>query len=149
MTSDAIWVKLGPRAISFANGTVGFIQSEMDVGDTRLQGCTPEAALLHRFDRPTAFEICTQVCRHVTMPPGAPSYATTTVVGGKLVAMAAHGGVLGVWHEGGPPTFYSLAEMAQPVLAHEWPAMALTDGKVIDVIARGDKTFVLIRIPAS
>jgi hypothetical protein len=35
------------------------------------------------------------------------------------------------------------------VLAHEWPAMALTDGKVIDVLARGDKSFVVIRIPAT
>ena len=32
------------------------------------------------------------------------------------------------------------------VLAHEWPAMALSNGKVIDVLARGPKTFVVIRI---
>ena len=75
----------------------------------------------------------------------------TTMAGwlGKLVAIAAHGGVLGVWREGAQPVFYSLPEDAHPVLAQEWTAMAMTDGKVIDVIARGDETFVIVRIPAT
>jgi hypothetical protein len=34
-------------------------------------------------------------------------------------------------------------------MAQEWPAMAMTDGKVIDILARGAKGFVVIRIPAN
>ena len=44
-----------------------------------------------------------QTCRvGEAMPPGAPDFSATTVVGGKLVAIASHGGVLGVWREDGP-----------------------------------------------
>jgi hypothetical protein len=57
--------------------------------------------------------------------------------------------VLGVWREGAQPVFYGLAEDTSPVLAHEWPAMALTDGKVIDVLARSDTSFVVLRVPAN
>lgn len=114
-----------------------------------LQGCTADAAVFHERLHPDSLTICTDDCRAVTVPTGAPQFATTTVVGGKLVAIASYNGVLGVWREGAAPTFYSLPENARPVLAHEWPAMALTDGKVIDVLARGETSFVVIRIPAS
>ncbi len=121
---------------------------EREVKSTVLLGCTPEAALLRDRDQRKPFEICTDTCRVVKLPTGAPDFSATTVVAGKLVAIASHGGVLGVWREDGPPVFYGLPQVADPVLAHEWPAMAMTDGKVIDVIARGGNTFVVIRIPA-
>src|SRR4029079_7960172 len=118
---------------------------DQDVAGARLQGCTPDAALFHQTAKPKQLVICTDTCRNAIIPAAAPEYAATTVIDGKLVAIAAHDGVLGVWREDAPVVFFGLPENAQPVLAHEWPAMALTDGKVIDVIARGAKTFVLIR----
>ena len=83
------------------------------------------------------------------MPAGAPEFSATTVVAGKLVAVAAHSGVLGVWREGSAPVFYALGDDASPVLAHEWPAMVMTDGKVLDVLSRGSKSFDIVRVPAN
>lgn len=164
MTKDRVWGQNGETAVSFGGGRPVF---QKDLGPPvrnepvpmlgprpprtypHLQGCTPDAALFHDRLNVGALAICTDDCRTAQLPSGAPEYATTTVVGGKLVAIASHGGVLGVWREGAQPVFYALPETARPVLAHEWPAMALTDGKVIDVIARGETSFLVIRIPAA
>jgi hypothetical protein len=146
MTRDRVWTQDAQTAVAFGGGRPVF---RKDLAGARLQGCTADAALFHQFDQPKQLAICTDDCRVVNIPPAAPVYAATTVVAGKLISIAAHNGVLGVWREHDAPVYYSLPEQAQPVLAHEWPAMALTNGKVIDVIARGTKTFVLIRIPAA
>ena len=34
------------------------------------------------------------------------------------------------------------------VHVREWPLLALTDGKVIDVLARGANGYVIVRVPA-
>ncbi len=173
LTKDRVWGANDNTAISFGGGRPVFRkrlgesvprQDPRDLvpstapraylgsGPTHdfiLQGCTADAAVFHERMRPNELTICSDDCRAVTLPTGAPEVATTTVVGGKLVAIASYNGVLGVWREGAPATFYALPENARPVLAHEWPAMALTDGKVIDVLARGETSFVVIRIPAS
>jgi len=112
-------------------------------------GCTPDVALLRSIDPKKPFLICTDDCRSVNLPDGAPEQSAATVVGGKLLAIASHNGVLGVWREGTAPQFFGLPEHADPVMAQEWPAMAMTDGKIIDILARGTKGFVVIRIPAS
>ena len=114
-----------------------------------LQGCTADAAIVRVRRRPREVAVCTSECRKVVIPSGAPESSALTVVGGKLRAIATHAGVLGVWSEDAPPRFYALPVQAKPVRAYEWPAMALTDGKVIDIIARGGNTFVVIRIPVS
>lgn len=145
LTKDRAWTQTFSTAISFGAGRPTFKKELRE----RLQGCTPDAALFHASAQPDTLVICSDDCRTAKIPTGAPEYSTTTVVGGKLVAIASHGGVLGVWREGAEPTFYALPEAATPVLAHEWPAMALTDGKVIDVIARSSKSFVVIRVPAA
>ena len=113
-----------------------------------LLGCTREGSLERTGGVPQGFQICTQTCRKVGLPTGAPTYSTTTIVGGKLVAIAEHDGVLGVWREDGSKLFYALPSPAKPVMAHEWPAMATTDGNVIDVLARPGKGFAVVRIPA-
>ena len=146
LTRDRVWVQDATGAVVFGGGKP---VARKEVGGAHLQGCTPDAALFHQLARPKQLVVCADECRNVAIPSAAPEYAATTIVGGKLVAIAAHDGVLGVWREDAPVAFYALPEAAQPVLAHEWPAMALTDGKVIDVIARGAKTFVVVRIPAS
>ena len=145
LTRDRVWAQDAETAFSFGGSRPLF---RKDLAGARLQGCTNDAALFHHFDKPKQLAICSDDCRAATIPSGAPTYSATTVVNGKLVSIAAHNGVLGVWRENQAPVFYAMPESAKPVLAHEWPAMALTDGKVIDVIARGVKTFVLIRIPA-
>jgi hypothetical protein len=112
-------------------------------------GCTTDTALLRQLDPQKPFLVCTDDCHTVSLPSGAPEQSATTVVGGKLVALASHNGVLGLWREGTGPVFFGLPDHADPVMAQEWPAMAMTDGKVIDILARGAKGFVVIRIPAN
>lgn len=145
MTKDRVWTSRGTTALAFGGG-MPVTTPEIDY--STLQGCTADVAIFRNARTDQVF-VCSDACRKVQLPSGAPAYSALTAVGGKLVAIASHAGVLGVWREGAPPVFYSLPEMAKPVLAHEWPAMAMTDGKVIDVIARGTKTFVVIRIPAA
>ena len=146
LTNDRAWVSTGTGVLAFGgNKPVVMRANPFFV----LMGCTNDAAVLRALDPHKPFLICTDDCRTVTIPTGAPELATVTSVGGKLVALASHGGVLGVWHEGGRVEFFGLPEVADPVMAQEWPAMAMTDGKVIDVLARGAAGFVVIRIPAS
>ncbi len=145
LTADRAWTQTFDTAISFGGGRPTFKKPL----NLRLQGCTAEAALFHDRNHPDTLMICSDDCRTTKIPATAPQFATTTVVGGKLISIASHGGVLGVWREGAAPVFYALPEAATPVLAHEWPAMALTDGKVLDVLARGAKSFVVIRVPAT
>ncbi len=145
MTRDRAWAQTLGDVFAFGGGRPIL---RKPLGYVVLQGCTADAALFRDRSVAKSLVICADDCRKVTVPTGAPDNAATTIVGGKLVAIAAHGGVLGVWRETGKPTFYSLPEDARPVLAQEWTAMAMTDGKVIDVIARGAETFVIVRIPA-
>jgi hypothetical protein len=143
---DGAEVPIDPDAavpVCLSNGAI-----KTSHGGTQLLGCTSDGSLERAGGQPQKFVICTQTCRTAALPKGAPSFATTTLVDGKLVAIVEHGGVLAVWRETGEPAFYSLPSPAHPVLAHEWPAMAQTDGKVIDVLARGEKSFVIVRIPA-
>ncbi len=148
MTADRVWVMANaPEVFSFGGGRP--LARVPVAGFSGLQGCTSDAAIVRRRNQPREVEICSDVCRKVNVPSGAPESAAVTAVGGKLRAIAAHGGVLGVWSEDKPPVFYALPAQAHPVLAHGWPAMAMTDGKVIDVIARDATSFVVIRVPAT
>jgi hypothetical protein len=142
LTGDRAWV-------TSSNSVIGFGVDPTVVVPSRgmLIGCTNEGAIVREGDLPQRLLVCTADCRPTTMPTGAPERATLALVAGKLVAIAEHGGVLGVWREDGKKTFFALPETAHLVMANEWPTMALTDGKVIDVIARGTKTYVVIRLP--
>lgn len=148
MTNDRVWVMANePEVFSFGGGKP---LERMPVAlYSGLQGCTTDAAIVRQRNQHRAVEICTDKCRKVSIPSGAPEYATVTAIGGKLKAIAAHGGVVGVWSEDKPPVFYALPIKAMPMYAHDDPAMALTDGKVIDVLARGEGKIVMIRIPAA
>jgi len=147
MTNDRVWVMAnGPEVFGFGGGKP--LARYPVAAFTGLQGCTPDVAIVRNRERPSELELCGDACRKVKLPSGAPAESAVTAVGGKVRAIAAHDGVLGVWAEDKKPAFYALPVQAKPVLAHEWPAMALSNGKVIDVIARGEKTFVVIRIPA-
>jgi hypothetical protein len=144
LTRERVWLQTGAVGATAFGGARPTQRARIAGG--RLQGCTPSAAL---FRSTRHVIVCGDDCAEQAYPAGAPKSAALTEVDGKLVAIASHGGVLGVWRDGQPPTFYALPDhQTRPVLAHEWPAMALTNGKVIDIIARSAATFVIIRIPA-
>jgi hypothetical protein len=147
MTNDRVWVVANEPEV-FAFGAGKPLERIAVSAFSGLQGCTTDAAIVRRRDRHREVDICTDRCRKVSIPASAPEYATVTAIGGKLRAVAAHGGVVGVWSEDKPPVYYSLPVKAMPMYAHADPALALTDGKVIDVLARGDGKVVLIRLPA-
>lgn len=146
LTSDRAWVSTGTGILAFGGAKPMVMRANPFY---IMLGCTPDTALLRSLDPRKPFLVCTDDCRTVNLPTGAPELSAATVVGGKLIALASHNGVLGLWREGTGPVFFGLADHADPVMAQEWPAMAMTDGKVIDILARGAKGFVVIRIPAN
>jgi hypothetical protein len=147
LSADRAWTEADGQTIAFGGGRPT-LRTPLP-GVLAPYGCTAEGALFRDRVHPDKHAICIDDCRAVTLPAGAPRLATTTFVAGKLVAISQHGGVLGVWREGAKPAFFALPDShASPLFEGELPAMALTDGKVIDVVARGKDTFVVIRIPA-
>lgn len=81
-----------------------------------LLGCSADAALLHRFDS-THYAVCSDACRGVDFP-GTRASAVAAVAGGKVVAFAARGHVLGVYAEGKPAVFYALEKPFTPTFAY-------------------------------
>jgi hypothetical protein len=146
LTTDRAWVSTGTGILAFGGAKPMVMRANPFY---IMLGCTTDTALLRSLDPHKPFLVCTDDCRTVNIPSGAPEQSAATVVGGKLVALASHNGVLGLWREGSGPVFFGLPAHADPVMAQEWPAMAMTDGKVIDILARGAKGFVVIRIPAN
>lgn len=113
-----------------------------------LLGCAPEGVMFRLGDGSPSYLLCDDSCATAQVP-GAPDMSSVGVVNGKLVAAAMHGGVIAVYHQaGGLPTFYGLPEAMRLVHVREWPLLALTDGKVIDVLARGATGYVIVRVPA-
>lgn len=111
-------------------------------------GCAMEGFVFRVGAGTPKYAVCDDQCREAQVA-GAPDLSSVAVVGGKLVAIGLHGGVLGVWREaGGAPTFYGLPEPLRLVRVREWPLMALTDGTSIDVLAHGASGYYVIRVPA-
>jgi hypothetical protein len=118
-------------------------------GFITMLGCANEGVMFRLGDGAPSYLLCDDTCATGQIP-GAPDMSSVGVVGGKLVALAMHGGVLAVYHQaGGAPTFYGLPEAMRLVHVREWPMMALTDGKVLDVLARGAEGYFIVRVPAS
>ena len=137
LSGDRGWLVAGDHLIAVAGGT-------FDLGPSQGQliGCTPAGALVRSLEDARRILVCAKACKPVEMATGAPDGAVLTDAGGKLVAIAAHAGVLGVWRDDNTKAFYALPADAQPRLA-------LTDGKVIDVLAEGDQGFVVVRLPGA
>jgi hypothetical protein len=118
-------------------------------GYNALLGCTADGVMFRIGDGSPQYLLCDDTCATAQVP-GAPDMSSIAVVGGKLVAAAMHGGVIAIYKQaGGPPTFYGLPEAMRLVHAREWPIIALTDGKVIDVLARGAAGYFIVRVPAT
>jgi hypothetical protein len=110
-------------------------------------GCTADGAVFRLGDSPT-YVVCDDACGTFNIPD-APEPSAVTTIGGKAVAIGLHGGVVGVWRQaGGAPTFYGLPEPMRLVQYHDWPLLALSDGKTIDVLAHGEHGYYVIRVPA-
>lgn len=137
LSGDRAWLVAGDHLLALAGGT-------FDLGPSQGQliGCTPAGALVRSLEDPRRILLCAKDCKPIEMGTGAPDGATLTVAGGKLLAIAEHAGVLGVWRDDNTRTFYALPADAQP-------RIALTDGKVVDVLAEGDKGFVVVRLPGA
>lgn len=147
LTKDRIWV-MGTNNEVFAFGGGRPLVRIPVPPFSGLQGCTSDAALVRERSGSHSVMICADQCRTVAMPRGAPASSAITEAGGKLRAIASHAGVLGVWSEDKPPVFYALPTQARPVRAGASTAMALSNGKVIDILAHDAKGYVVIRIPA-
>jgi hypothetical protein len=111
-----------------------------------LIACTADAWIQEAGDRMR--DVCTPDCRHATLPRGAPDGASVTVIGGKLVTLVSHAGVVGVWREDGSHAFFAAQGPTSPVLARGG-GIAMTDGKVIDLLQHDDRGLVILRVPVS
>jgi hypothetical protein len=72
------------------------------------------------------------------------------IVGGKLLAVTSHGGVVAVWTEGAKrPAFYGLPEPVQIAQPTGATVLALTDGTNVEALATNAKgQFVTLRVTA-
>jgi len=104
-----------------------------------LLGCTADAALLHQRDA-SHYVVCTDQCRVAVLEGMRPS-KIATLAGDQVVAAVLRDHVLGVWREKGPPTYYTTGK-------HLTLKLAVSDGKVLDLIAESGDGLVIVRVPA-
>lgn len=140
LTRDKVWLSSAETVYALTAGPA----VSMPAGG-ELLGCSAEAALL--YNGAGGYQVCTDQCRQAMVADAQHLMAATTV-GGKLVGVTSHGGVVAVWREGAPsPAFYALPHPINLTLNNDRPPMALTDGKVIDVVADDEGKVVTIRVP--
>ncbi|MGE0872882.1 MAG: hypothetical protein AB7P03_30280 [Kofleriaceae bacterium] len=145
LTATRAWIAGAGQFISFDDaGAVPHVLTEHI-----MLGCTDRAALAH-LPNTTRFAVCSDACRVATVkartspPTAAPagSSVVATVVGDRVAVIDTQDRVLGVMSETTAPRFYALPT---PVRLH----YAITDGKVLDVVASKDAgELVIVRIPA-
>ncbi len=134
MTATHGWVGDSAQAISFDDtNAVPHLLPQHE-----LLGCTADTALLHKLAS-SHYVACKDTCRTVEMP-NLTSTHVATVAAGKVQAIRARGGVIGVWRESATPLFYATGIALTPI-------MATSDGKVIDVLGTSDDGVLIVRIP--
>jgi hypothetical protein len=140
----------GPSCLTATKGWVGgetqFVTFD-ETGATphvlpqhELLGCGDSAALLHKFAS-THYAVCSDTCRIADLTNARPS-TIATLVGDKVAAIHVRDHVIGVWRENAAPQFFALPAVVTP-------KVAISDGKVIDVLAESADGVVLVRIPAT
>jgi hypothetical protein len=142
LTRDRGW--LSTRAGMIGLGAAAPAPAPAGGDATRLLGCTGDAAIGRTG--PRVYAVCAQDGCREQQATGAPVQSAVTVHGGKLVAAAIRSGVLGVWRDG-TPRFFSVPSGAELVNGENTPAMILTDGKVLDILARTDEDYLILRVP--
>jgi len=104
------------------------------VVEGELRGCSPNAVVM---ERKGTLSVCTETCREAHLK-GPQNTRVSVVIGGKLVALSASDGVIGVYRDDRAPSY--LAAKVTALLA------AMTDGKVIDAVARTSDGIAIVRI---
>lgn len=140
----------GSACLTATHGWVGDSAQVISFDDTaavphvlpqhELLGCTADTALVHRMGT-SHYVACKETCRVVDLV-GLTSTHVATVAGDKVQAIRSRGSVLGVWREGGQPVFYSTGVVLTP-------RVAISDGKVIDVLATNEDGLVIVRVPVT
>ena len=105
-----------------------------------LLGCTADAALLQKRNA-SSFAVCTTDCRVAVLQGMRPS-KISTLAGDEVVSISLRDQVLGVWREHGPPRYFAASAPLLRLL------LAISDGKVIDIVAQSDAGMVIARVPA-
>jgi hypothetical protein len=106
-----------------------------------LIGCTADAALLQQRNT-SRYAVCTDAgCRAASLPGMQPS-KHAALAGDELVGIVHRDRVLGVWREKGPPRYFTVRAPLSSL------QLALSDGKVLDVVAQSDAGAVIVRVPA-
>lgn len=152
LANDRAWLPLtGGGTIFGFGGTRPAVHQDLEHrpelgGPVSIIACTGDGVLLRAEASPPTYMLCDDNCT-TTKAAGAPDMSAVTLVDHELVAVATHGGVLAVWRDG-TPRFYGLPEPMRLVHQREWPLVALTDGKSLEVVARGASGYAVIRVPA-
>ncbi|HEV7555939.1 MAG TPA: hypothetical protein VGO00_10810 [Kofleriaceae bacterium] len=133
LTADRAYVMTTGALVPFADTA----QPSQLVANSTLRGCSPNAAVIQTVGVRDAFSVCSDTCRMVKLPD-LPIDNATVVINRKLVAVAAHDGVIGLYREDRPPSF--VAARVTGVVN------AITDGKLIDVIAQTPEGLAIARI---
>jgi hypothetical protein len=133
LTTDRAYVMTTGALVPFAETA----QPSQLVANSALRGCSPNAAIVQTIGVRDAFSVCSDSCRSVKLPD-LPIENAPVVINRKLVAVAARDGVIGLYREGRPPSF--VAARVTGVVN------AITDGKLIDVIAQSPEGLVIARI---
>jgi hypothetical protein len=105
-----------------------------------LLGCSAGAALLQKRNA-SSFVVCSDQCR-VAVLQGMRPTKIATLAADEVVSVAHRDRLLGVWREKGPPRYFLLPEMLRSA------QLALSDGKVIDIVAEVAAGMVIVRVPA-
>lgn len=140
LTAKRAWIA-GPASdqiISFDTETGAVTPHTYEQHD--LLGCSTDAALLQKRDA-AHFVVCADQCRVAVLQGMRPS-SIATLAGDEVVSIALRDQVLGVWREKGPPRYFALPS---PLLH---PKLALSDGKVIDLVVQDEGEIAIVRIPA-
>ncbi|HVK89754.1 MAG TPA: hypothetical protein VM513_36785 [Kofleriaceae bacterium] len=105
-----------------------------------LYACGDDHALFQKSGLPGEYAVCTESCRQATIK-GLRHAAVSGLVGDRVVAALAHRGVVGVWSEASAPAFYTF-----PGVNFE-PAVAHSNGKVLDLVGLVDGKAAILRLP--
>jgi hypothetical protein len=140
LTAQRAWIagETSDQIVSFDASTGAVTPHTWERHD--LLGCTASAALLQKRNA-SHFVVCADACR-VAVLKGMRASKIATLAGDEVISIVLRDQLLGVWREQGAARYYTTP--APLSLLH----LAISDGKVIDVVAQGKDGVVIARVPA-